>query len=564
MGAAVHQRVPAEVAAARQALEGPRERIDGVFVTAGAELIACVDSLQRVTRLFGSLPLTLDGPAMAQSVAMIQTVSGRAAEIADNMTGGSGDLGALMGTLSKAAGPIDQLLRIMKTMAMVSINARVAAASLGASATDVGIFWQDMSDLAKSANGVVGQIAERYETLSTSVSQAALARTRFLTMQREPLRRIARSLAERLAAVDKQRRDALRASAETGDTVRAIAEKVASTVTSMQSGDAARQRMDHIELALSKVTDDELPEGVVSFVLALQTRQIGAARQELDRETRTALSSVRSLMSDVRALQQAARKSALSGERDTALAALETAARQSAEALKRCEMDRQSLDAMAGNVVRTVDELLHLAARLEELEHQTRLVSLNAAIRCAHLGERGRALTVIAQQLRDLTAETSGATAAAVAALRNAAAFSGQLTASDGTGLALGTGELETEITAALAAVAGIGNALADAHAGLERETPLVVKRLQEVVILLGSCDEIIHGLDAAGEALAALPAAADAAPPSGFDDLFAMLRKSYSLEAERAIHDELLGTPPAATEVAAAAESDPLDAMLF
>ena len=563
MTSSAERKVPDGVLAARQALEGPRERIDGIFVAAGAELIACVDSLQRVTRLFNSLPLTIDGPMLTQAAAKIGAVSRRAAEIADGMTGGSGDLGQLMQALSKAAGPIDQLLRIMKTMAMVSINARVAAAGLGTSATDVGIFWQDMGDLAKSANGVVAQIAERYEALSATVSQAALARTRFLTMQREPLRRISRSLADRLAAVDRQRNDALKASTGTGDTVRGIAERVASTVTAMQSGDAARQRMDHIEFALAKLSEEELPEGVVSIVAALQSRQLDAARQDLARETDIATRSVTALMSDVQALLQTARKSALSSDRDTALAALEAAARQSADALKRCEIDRQSLDAMAGNVVRTVEELLQLASRLEELEHQTRLVSLNAAIRCAHLGERGRALTVIAQQLRDLTAETSVSTTEAVAALRNAAAASSQISAEGGAGLALGTSELEDDITIALDTIRGIGGALAEAHAGLERETPLVHGRLREVLALLEGCEVIIGGLEDAEGALSDIPGTEAAAAPEGFDELFRMLRKSYSLEAERHIHDELIGQQEPSVPDGTAAE-DPLDAMLF
>ncbi len=562
MTAVLRQNIEDCITTAREVLVGPRSRVDGIFVEAGTELIASVESLRRVTQLFGSIPSTIEGEDLRKAVGIIQDVSARTAAIANDMSGGSGELGQLLEALNRASDPIDKLLRVMKTMGIVSINARVAAASLGNSTVDIGIFWQDLGELAKSANAVVTKISLQYETLARSLASAALARVRFLNAQRQPLRHISRSLNERLASIEQLRSLALKSSVETEQAARNIADRVAAIIASMQSGDAARQRMDHIDSALAKLTEETLPDNVISLTVALQSRQLEAARQELDQETASAIDAVSGIESDLRSLQQRAGVAALNNGDNSALAALETAVRQSAEALRRCEADRKTFDDMAQNVVKTVSELLSLATELEALEHQTRLVSLNATIRCAHLGDRGRALSVIAQQLRELTEETSTASTAAVAALRSAGELSEQLSARDAGKPSLATGQLEVEINDALGALIRLGQSLTDANAELQRETPLVRSRLGAVIKLLTNCQELVGELDGAADALTVdVPPDNDGAV--SHKDFFVSLRKAYSVEVERQIHDELVGNDPE-PPAPPSAEADDLDAMLF
>lgn len=100
--------------------------------------------------------------------------------------------------------------------------------------------------------------------------------------------------------------------------------------------------------------------------------------------------------------------------------------------LRDCEAEREPLATVAGAVDRIVQVLLGHVEAVREVEANMRLVSLNAAVRCAQLGPRGQALNVIAMQLRELTGETVVAAEPAMTSLGEAASLAQSFSASSG------------------------------------------------------------------------------------------------------------------------------------
>jgi putative two-component system response regulator len=188
---------------------------------------------------------------------------------------------------------------------------------------------------------------------------------------------------------------------------------------------------------------------------------------------------------------------------------------------------------------------------VQAIEANMRLVSLNAAVKCAQLGPRGRALDVIAHLLRELTGETVVSAQAALASLDTAAKMAERVSAAALGNAAGQVGKLEEEARLSVALLEAVDKRLTDALALLERDGPDAVSLLGEAAdgfAIQGEIGETLSDIRFGIEALAC--------PDSGnpeHEPLTAMLvqiPRTYTMESER----RLRMFPPSA----ASAEPEP------
>ncbi len=555
--------VTAAAAGVRDGLVAPREAIEGAFVIVGEQLGNSATILARLSGLFETLPGELGGEQLATATDRLAVVGQRSGEIAAALGAEQQDLSQLVAILRQAASPIDQLRRIVKMMGIVAINARVVAAGVVDDVNDFGVFTKDIAELSSSAAETIATFHRTYVTLSGVVADAAAASGRFEAEHRATLAELARQMAKRLAEVTEQRLEAMRSSAATGEMSRAISARIATSVMALQVGDATRQRVEHVEQALgdllAAISAGETPPPYTGAVLGLQARQLAAAREALTSEMASGGEALSTLARDVGSMLEHARATYGSSDNRSALADLHQAVRSAVTVLRDCEAEREKLDGVARSVSDTVRVLLGHVEAVQEIEYKMRLVSLNAAVKCAQLGPRGRALDVIAQQLRTLTGETVVSAQQAVECLdgasRHASAFSGS--AESG---ANSVAHLEVEATGALAQLEAVGHRMKQALVELYRDGPDVTRRLEDAVAAFDGHNGISEALSDAEfvleEQAAALPASAMAGDGNGaaFADFHAALRRRYTMDAERRLHDQAFGAPVATSTPADAA----------
>lgn len=542
-------------------LARPREAIDGAFVAVGDRLAQCADILGRITSTFEALPVELGSDELTSATDGLALVGRRAGEISVALGTEQDDLNRLVDALRRAAHPISELRRTVKMMGIVAINARVVAASVVSDTEDFGVFTTDIAQLSDSAATTIGKFHRTYEALTAVVADAAVARGKFEAAHRDTLTALATELEADLQQVTEQRHASARSSVVTGQMSRAISDKVAAAVMALQVGDATRQRLEHVEAAL--VDAAGLGAGdALSAAMELQRLQLEAARATLIAEMSSGADALARLTHDVQAVLDHAGSVYGSAENRSALSELHGAVRRAVIVLRDCESERGKLDQVAVAVSDTVRVLLDHVEAVQEIEYKMRLVSLNAAVKCAQLGPRGRALDVIAQQLRTLTGETVVSAQAAVECLNEAAGYSTTFTQSAGSG-ATRVGDLEREATAALERLEAVGFRLKTALVDLYADGPRVAHLLEDAVAALA-------GHAAISEAISdiefTLMGDADQAEPSvaGHEEFFASLRRRYTMDAERRLHDGFLGTTTAGDPAPAAEESADLDDLLF
>lgn len=544
-------------------LAQPRQDIEAAFVAVGTRLTEGAALLNTLSKLFEALPEALAGTEVEDASTRLSAVAARAERLATAFGQEKADLSRLVDVVAAANSPIADLKRAVKMMGIVSVNARVTAAGIVGDSDDFDVFTTDIATLSASANRTIQDFAQVYRQLTTEVDRAANQRARFEATHGHTLAHLGSSLAGTLDALGQQRAAALEGSAETGRVSRQIVGRIGSAVMALQVGDATRQRIEHVEAALLAIAD--LVDGkpalgrsldadehapAIATVAALEQAQLSLTAANFAQEVEQAEADLSALAADAGTIMARSRDfGGAERGKSSAVASLSAQLRMAVTILADFETERAKLETVATAVQATVRTLLEHVEAVQEIEANMRLVSLNAAVRCAQLGPRGASLTVIATQLRELTSETVVAAEAAMARLAESSALAGSFGASSGQGAGQ-VGELEQQANFALDILAALDEKTASALSRLSVDGPKVIKLLEDAAAGLSGQSGMAETLNDAALAIAALSAdPMPAGQSAAMADILAGLRKHYTMEAERQVHDRLLPATAIATE---------------
>jgi len=453
-------------------------------------------------------------------------------------------IGRLVDVVSKANRPITELRKTIRMMGILAVNARIVAASV-ANLEDSDVFTTDIASLSSSAARTIAEFTAIYEKLGQEVQRAAAARDLFERSQAGTLSGLAVRIGSSLDAVTSQRQRSAEGSTETVQMSRAIGQRVMTAVMALQVGDATRQRVEHIEAALRKAAD--ATETALHAVAELAAAQLSDTIRTLDGDVDEAEQALGALARDAQSITARSREIYGSGDQDSsALGRLTAEMRQATAVLQDCERERKQLGTVAAEVENTVRVLLQHVAAVQEIEANMRLVSLNAAIKCAQLGPDGAALNVIALQLRSLTNDTVKAAEAAAERLAEAAELALAFSAASGDEASHQMAQLEQDAADGLQLMERVDGRIREALGVLEKAAPQVADYLDGASSGFSNHQAISETLADAQMQLVAL-GSGTVAPPEADSPLASLLegiRKSYTMESERQIHDRLFGKP--------------------
>ncbi|MCP8884576.1 hypothetical protein NIM87_13745 [Devosia sp. XJ19-1] len=542
-------------------LARPRQDIEAAFVAVGARLTEGAALLNTLSKLFEALPEALGGADVEEATTRLSAVATRAEELAATFGQEKADLARLVEVVAAASAPISDLKRAVKMMGIVSVNARVTAASIVGDSDDFDVFTTDIASLSDSASRTIQDFAQVYRQLTAEVDRAANQRARFEATHAHTLSHLGSSLATTLEALGQQRTTALASSAQTGRVSRQIVGRIGSAVMALQVGDATRQRIEHVEAALSRLAEHQSDPALaadhpaaLAAISTLQHTQLRQTAASFAHEVEQAEADLSALAADAGTIM--ARSRDFGGDergKSSAIASLSAQLRTAVTILADFETERAKLEIVAAAVQETVRVLLEHVEAVQEIESNMRLVSLNAAVRCAQLGPRGASLTVIASQLRELTSETVVAAEAAMARLDESSSLAGSFGAAAAGQGAGQVGALEDQANLALDILSRLDQHMAAALARLNNDGPRVIKLLEGAAAGLSGQTVMAETMDDMAITIAALstePAPTTLSP--ALADLIAGLRKTYTMEAERQAHDRLFPKAPGTAAIVA------------
>lgn len=306
----------------------------------------------------------------------------------------------MLRTASSLGDQVWQVKRIIATMKIVSLNARVTASAISQGATGLEVFTSTAGQLVGEAEITITDMMELVSRIlkrMTNEFQTCLSRGLVdVESINEHLNRLSQIIDQILADDGSQ----TGFGAALGQGVDDLRTALGSTTMSMLAGDRARQRLEHVE-EIAKLAED-VGSPTISGL---------ARRQYLD--------TAASFGDDVRTIEQhfvttLQLAEALAQPAGTKPEAVGDNGQQIAKTVEDIRARIHSLQATRQHLLnyaqQTEADFKNLSdglTKIHSLETQMKFVGTNAIIACGRLGSEGLALKEVANQLSDFTSEIS-------------------------------------------------------------------------------------------------------------------------------------------------------------
>lgn len=553
--------IPARTRPLQLAIEELIRTTETDFLRAGTSLAAAVDQFQ-----------TLEGAAgdIAGLSADVEGVAGAARSLDASLRAAMEQTGkglAPLPVLSEIGAELDECVSVMsqrvRTMRVVSINARVVIATMDSSVSGLSRFADDVRDVGGEIEAVLVKLGAALADLRGGSSVVASGGERLRSILGE---RTTYALSELTGNLGRYERGLDHLTSSGGALARrgeGLRREVTAAVLALQAGDALRQRLEHCAAVLEAASEaDAAADGDrllhlarchLDDLAAHHRAEVGKAADALEAaggEARQFLGEIAGLVSTP----------------DGPGTSLQAAVRSVGSLLKECGAATDALHAGATVMTDRMNDMLGFIAEFAALGERIRYIALNAVIACAGLGAEGDPLKAISSQLRELAEDS-------IERQRQMQVQINRLEAEWTTmhdGLAVAS---ETLRVAVSDAAGRIERCLADLHAKLEVEGARIEAARR------GLNENLETGSDALGRHVAAFGGAhalalrvTPAHVPVGrlgaaVSATSSRLRALLTIEQERRIHDGWHRTvtgsasPPPPT---AAAASPALDDILF
>jgi methyl-accepting chemotaxis protein len=562
---------PAHRSNPRDTLVPVLRSVETCFVSTGESLAAAVDTLRDTKSVFAQLDTALDEKAAQNFSDLSARVFAKVEQLrteAGQVLGQNADLRRAVRDVRVDVADLD---RVVRTIANVSVNARILGNALIPPHPQVNSFVVRLAQMSAEAETILAEIKEAM----SGIGAQALALEESLQCLRVTL---ARDLLPSLGnfatiaqAVQDGRPELNAGTASLAAQMKSVSSEVSRLVVALQSGDSTRQRLERVQDVLHHASGQD--KGFESLLYKLAHALLQAAQQDAAQEVDVSIPALEAVGSTAQSALMQARHFYFAN-------AGQAAAGDAAEAHKVLDAGfaqaRSHLNAMRARAEAMGEHLeiiLRHESTIRQIAQQVRLSGLNAVLICAKLGEEGRGLRELAQWLRALTDESDQI----VAGLQKNLAQTRQSVRDVGE---VGVDHLRQSLADFLAdalelkaSMGQIGQTVSDAARAFDTAGRVLPVHIGQAVAKLTKFRDDLADLQSVSDDLAqranraALPLH-DFGAGTKEAECLAVLRGRYTMQQERAIHDAVVTVGQSHAEKPAApaalAEEETLDDILF
>jgi hypothetical protein len=406
---------PADVATeAVAAIEGVTSRIESAFAQVGNHLGRGHAIFQDLNNGLVSLSQELSGEKIEGASAGLQDIAANLTGFAEVLPSESALLGSIGESAAQASSLLGSLTKQIGMIAIIARSARIEAASFDEDQGQFMSFTREAFDLAKSAQMSIEGCERDQVLLSASIKTALRRQKDFENHYRAQLLSVSADLTSACSGMRDLQNGSAHLAGLTRNSTKRITEAVGNSIVSLQAGDSTRQRLEHICQGLRMAASSEsgivpnLTEGpdgaalTAYLICQLQSRQLEDTVCVLNTDVGQIRSSLNVLLSDATGIIGQGRSlyGGQDGNTPSFLTAMKRTLEQASALIGTCESARRSVDEALSVVESTLGKFRHATLRLSETVIDIILIGMNAGLKAAHLGTKGSALIVIANELK--------------------------------------------------------------------------------------------------------------------------------------------------------------------
>ncbi len=534
--------------------------MESAFLGIGDHLIQA----QAATRHMGETARDLaDFLANDGVAACLASLDGTIAQVARLRNAGvsSSDVLEALRCFSATIGKsLTALQRVMGEINVLAINAKVEVAQMDTSSTNFSVFTHEISRLGGRGSRTVDELLAHLAELRAAADQASQLQQKFQTDHRHSLDELGTRLGQALASLKSRRAKGAKALDNLPQATALVGQCIARIVSGLQGSDITRQRLEHVETALANLDtlahDAESAQGLVlvNAMAELQAVQldhigdefaakigeIGDGLGDLSDRAATLGCEVEGIFS----LPQGSAGATFLADMHQALDQAKSVLGQYADSVEATETSLSTVGQTAASMAQAMQAIADLDADMN-------LLGLNASIKCGNLGSKGRALNVVAQELRIYARQTRALAMDTAKAIANIRSVLGQL---DGQNHSMDSGQLRQLHDGLEQSREQLDDIDAHAAAMLGRLTQsrqTLQDRIGQARTLLSVRDIFAQTIDHCVDDMRMVRDCCHPGLPheqlrQARRELLSFLEDHYTMESERELHEFLLdGNPP-------------------
>jgi len=311
--------------------------------------------------------------------------------------------------------------RIVRRLQTLGVFTRIESARLGQVGIGFATLADDVEGLAQKIVIYGQEILQTAQSLGKKVDLAQVQTVGLKNRQDKLLRNVFVNLNKNLEVLKNLQQSCAQIAMEVEQGAKEIANKISTVVASMQFHDITRQQLEHVQEVILEVYsllqevgqgDDEhkMLEVVAWFkeVGELQLRQLRYARDKFYQAVVTLLGNLTGIQAEIARLHKSL-ASTHGFEREgggvSLLEGIGLGIKDVAQDMRLAVQENEQISGMMNSVIESVSQMNEFVEYIEEVGSEIELIALNASIKAAHTGDKGRALGVLAVATQKLSME---------------------------------------------------------------------------------------------------------------------------------------------------------------
>jgi methyl-accepting chemotaxis protein len=412
-------------------LQGMERRLHNIladkeedFLQLGSNLMDFSSRSRKITEEVSSLAGLASGEEITGGINELQAFMGTVSSLCQTMTGGGTleDLSQIIASLHNLKELFQEFARVIKALRMLGISTRIESARLGEYGRGFTSLADDVDKLVARIEESSTEISNRSNEIITTTLKVQGGTKKLLSSQHCLLDQVVSSLAGNIDDLARIVEQSNRISDELIVHSGQISASTSTAVTSLQFHDIVRQQIEHVEECARDAVDlireymnaknpDYSLQQVLTFVLQIakiQAHQLESGSEQFEKAVLDFKAQVEHIASIVDLFMQAAQgfDARDKGDHGSVLDVIRSSMDQVIANIRHFVSGMQEQQQLIIPVADTVKDMDSAAREVQDLGDEIELISLNASIKSAGVGDKGLAMGVLAHEIQRLSMRT--------------------------------------------------------------------------------------------------------------------------------------------------------------
>ncbi|QVM82741.1 hypothetical protein [Novosphingobium decolorationis] len=522
----------------RQNLAAVAEGLNGHFDKAGLALGQTVETIDIILTALREVAEVFAQSEATVAIATLRDSASRLGQVAQSLERRGSEIAAIHKVSRDLRRAISEVQRCLQVLQIYAMNVKIAASG----APDFVNFADEMNVKLGAGNRETDAFSLKLAELDTSITSMQGIDARLLRECRKVIPQVPDRLARDAEALASHQDELVDLAEATSNHARAIQGELASALTALQVGDRARQRLEHVCQACTRL--DEAAGKALSapqrgHVLALLHAQVEDTADEYARDTRALVAALQRLRTNAEKLTALQDRDTFDEQAGALfLRRMEDGIAEAAGMIGQLHEADVQAEATLGVILATVATVTERVAAIRNLRVDVRQMAINIGLRCRKTEVIGRPVSIIANEIRSHSDKLDTLIAGINTAEAELVAISERMRTMAGNG----DGAVGTGLSEALATIRDSAQATDMAMATVEQGAIGMAELMEQTQGFLAAALQMAPGIAEEAQALAASPLS----PAAPGDDgplrlLLEDIAGSYTMAGERSVHNRFL-----------------------